>query len=48
VTIADNAPITPHRIRWQPRPVFAAFTALLLSMSLLNLSAISRFIYFQF
>jgi D-alanyl-lipoteichoic acid acyltransferase DltB (MBOAT superfamily) len=48
VAIADNAPLAPHRLRWRPSPGFALFTALLLSVSVLSLSSISRFIYFQF
>jgi hypothetical protein len=48
VVIADNAPLAPRRLRWQPSPRFAVFTALLLGLSVLSLSSISRFIYFQF
>ncbi len=48
VAIADNAPIEPPGIRWQPSTGFAIFTALLLGISVLSLTTVSRFIYFQF
>lgn len=48
VAIADNAPITPPAIRWQPSLRFALLSAVLLSASVLSLTTVSRFIYFQF
>lgn len=48
VSTADNAPLTRHYARWQPTLRSAALTAVLLGISILNLSSISRFIYFQF
>jgi hypothetical protein len=48
VAIADNAPLANRRLRWQASPRSALITALLLSLSVLSLSSISRFIYFQF
>ena len=48
VTIADNSPLSPPAIRWQPSFGYAIFVAVLLSMSVLSLSTVSRFIYFQF
>ncbi len=48
VIIADNSPLLATRINWQPTVGFALVTALLLSISLLSMSSISSFIYFQF
>jgi alginate O-acetyltransferase complex protein AlgI len=48
VIIADNAPLQAAAIAWRPALRFAALTAVLLAVSLLSLSSISRFIYFQF
>jgi alginate O-acetyltransferase complex protein AlgI len=45
---ADKAPEKSVFIRWRPTAIFAILNAFLLSVSLLSLSSISRFIYFQF
>ena len=48
VIIADNAPIKPAGMSWQPTFFYAVITALLLAASLMSMSSITRFIYFQF
>ena len=48
VLVADNAPLRPGSFRWKPGFRYAALTAGLITVSILNLSTISRFIYFQF
>lgn len=48
VFMTDSSLNKAGAISWRPTLYFAAFTALLLAISLLSLSSISRFIYFQF
>ena len=48
VTYPDNQPVQPGLISWKPSLGFAALTVVLLSISLLSLSTISRFLYFEF
>ncbi|MEP5567758.1 MAG: MBOAT family O-acyltransferase [Halioglobus sp.] len=48
VIAPDNDPIKPSTLIWQPTLAYAVVTALLLAFSLMSLSSITRFIYFQF
>jgi len=48
VMTADNMHIKRGSFTWRPTLRFSVLTALLLVISVLSLSSISRFIYFQF
>ena len=48
VIMEDKAAQSGVLIRWRPTALFAVLTVIMLSVSLLSLSSMSRFIYFQF
>ncbi len=48
VITADGSTIKPGRIAWRPDSRYAVLMALMLGLSLLSISAYSKFIYFQF
>ncbi len=45
---ADNRPLARPALRWRPNLAFAMLAGLLLGLSILGMSQITRFIYFQF
>lgn len=48
VVVTDRSPVPPARFRWSFGAPFAVLTASLLSVSLLSLTSVNRFYYFQF
>jgi D-alanyl-lipoteichoic acid acyltransferase DltB (MBOAT superfamily) len=48
VIVSNNEAHGQGNIRWSPRPIFAIATGLAIGISVLGVSTISRFIYFQF
>lgn len=48
VLTPESTPVERGFVVWRPALRFAVLTALLLSISMLNISSLSRFIYFQF
>ncbi|MEZ5493487.1 MAG: hypothetical protein R3E61_02600 [Pseudomonadales bacterium] len=45
---ASDAVDSKTRWQWQPRPLLALLTAIVLSYSIVNIGQVSEFLYFQF